>query len=212
MMYLSPRPSQRVLVIGRSPAINQSVVGPLLALGIPVQGSTDPEGAARQFDAADFDLVVFGRGIVGPLSERLARDFTLQNRDIRWIAAVAPVAVRQILSALDHDPRLPRHAMNFRVMEDGPDLLVQATVLSPCAATIEIYRHPDADAPPVELVDRSAAEPGPFERRVEGRHLQHAQTLLMTMGGDEYFLHPLGSPALGIGSEERLQFSQKQSE
>jgi hypothetical protein len=180
------------------------VVGPLLALGIPVQGSTDPEGAAQQFDAADLELIVFGRGIVGPLSERLTRDFTLQNPDIRWIAAVAPVAVRQVLSALDHDPRLPRHAMNFRVMEDGPDLLVQATVLSPCAATVEIYHHPGAAAPSVELVSRSEAEPGPFERRVEGRHLQHAHTLLMTMGGDEYFLHPLGLAPPSVVSEERL--------
>lgn len=210
MMYLSPRPSQRVLVLGRSPAVNQSVVGPLLALGIPVQGTTDPEGAAQKFDAANFELIVFGRGIVGPLSERLTRDFTLQNPDVRWIAAVAPVAVRQILAALDHDPRLPRHAMNFRVMEDGPDCLVQATVLSPCAATIEIYRHPGAAAPPVELVSRSEAEPGTFERRVEGRHLQHAHTLLMTMGGDEYFLHPLGSLPPEASPEERLQFSQRQ--
>ncbi|MGO4123345.1 hypothetical protein AB4Z01_03055 [Inquilinus sp. YAF38] len=204
MIYLSPRPSQRVLVLGRSPAVNQSVVAPLLALGIPVQGSADPDGAARQFDAADFDLVVFGRGIVGPLSERLTRDFTLRNRDIRWIDAIAPVAVRQILSALDHDPRLPRHAMNFRVKEDGLDLLVQATVLSPCAATIEIYRHPDADAPAAELVSRSEAEPGPFERRVAGRHVQDAHTLLMTMGTNEYFLHPLGSPPPEAGAEERL--------
>ncbi len=179
------------------------MVGPLLALGIPVQGSTDPEGAARQFDAADFDLVVFGRGIVGPLSERLTRDFTLRNQDIRWIAAVAPVAVRQILSALDHDPRLPRHAMNFRVMEDGLDLLVQATVLSPCAATIEIYRHPDADAPTAELVSRSEAEPGPFERRVAGRHLEQADTLLMTLGGNEYFLHPISPPPTQAASEEQ---------
>ncbi|MGL4965539.1 MAG: hypothetical protein ACRC67_30235 [Inquilinus sp.] len=203
MMYLSPRPSQRVLVLGRSPAVNQSVVGPLLALGIPVQGSTDPEGAARQFDAANFDLIVFGRGIIGPLSERLTRDFTLQNRDIRWIAAVAPAAVRQILSALDHDPRLPRHAMNFRVMEDGPDCLVQATVLTPCTVTIEIYHHPDADAPAAELVDRSEAEPGPFERRVAGRHLEQAHTLLMTLSGNEYFLHPISSPPTQAASEEQ---------
>ncbi|WP_342236388.1 hypothetical protein [Inquilinus sp. OTU3971] len=207
MMYLSPRPSQRVLVLGRSPAVNQSVVGPLLAFGIPAQGSTDPEGAARQFDAADFDLIVFGRGIVGPLSERLTRDFTLQNRDIRWIAAVAPAAVRQILSALDHDPRLPRHAMNFRVTEDGLDLLVQATVLSPCAATIEIYRHPDADAPTSELVSRFEAEPGPFERRIAGRHLEQAHTLLMTLGGDEYFLHPISAPPTQAASEEQSWFS-----
>jgi hypothetical protein len=194
MTFHSAQTSKRVLVLGRSAPVNQGVVEPLRALGVQVQGSTDPDDAAKQFDAKDFELIVFGRGIVGPLSERLTREFAARNPDVRFIDAVAPVAVRQILSALQHDPRVPRYAAGFRVVDDGFDCLVQANILKSCSAKLIVYHHPGTDALPAELVDESEVKPGPFERRVAARHLKHAHSLLMILDDDEYHLQPLSSP------------------
>jgi hypothetical protein len=94
------RGSMRTLVIGRSPEVNRSVVGPLLDAGIDAQGSTQPEKASRRFNARQFDLIAIGRGVPGPLRDRLKREFTAQNPSI-WLADVfAPIAVEQILAAL----------------------------------------------------------------------------------------------------------------
>jgi hypothetical protein len=194
MTYHSAQTSKRVLVLGRSPQVNQGVVEPLGALGVQIQGSTDPDNAAKLFEAKDFELIVFGRGIVGPLSERLAREFTAQNPDVRFIDAVAPVAVKQILSALQHDPRVPRYAADFRVVDDSFGCLVKANILQPCTVKLIVYNHPGTDTLPTELVDESEVKPGPFERRVAARYLKHAHSLLMILDDDEYRLHPLTSP------------------
>jgi hypothetical protein len=194
MTYHSAQTSKRVLVLGRSPQVNQGVVEPLRALGVRIQGSTDPDDAAKLFEARDFELIVFGRGIVGPLSERLTREFTAQNPDVRFIDAVAPVAVKQILSALQHDPRVPRYAADFRVVDDGFDCLVEANILRHCTAKLMVYYHPGTEALPAEPVDESEVNPGPFERRVAARRLKHAHSLLMILNDDEFRLHPISSP------------------
>ena len=97
------RGSTRTLVIGRSPEVNRSVVEPLLHAGIDAQGSTQPEEASRRFDARQFDLIAFGRGVHSSLSDRLKREFKAQNPGIRFADVFAPVAVKQILAALAHD-------------------------------------------------------------------------------------------------------------
>ena len=97
----------RVLVLGLDPAVNKSVVEPLVARGVDAQGFTRPHEAGDRFDARNFDLVVFGRGVLGPLSERLKRAFAADNPDVRFIDVIAPIAVEQTLAALAHDPRIP---------------------------------------------------------------------------------------------------------
>jgi N-hydroxyarylamine O-acetyltransferase len=91
----------RVLVLGRSPEVLEIVTGDLAELGVAVSGPTESERAAEQFDARDFDLIAFGGGLIGPLSERLKRDFLLQNAQIRLLDTFAPRAVREIVAALD---------------------------------------------------------------------------------------------------------------
>jgi N-hydroxyarylamine O-acetyltransferase len=61
------------------------VVEPLVARGVDAQGFTRPDEANDRFDVRDFDLVVFGRGVLGPLSERLKRAFAADNPDIRFV-------------------------------------------------------------------------------------------------------------------------------
>lgn len=91
----------RVLVLGRSPEVLETVMQELAALGVAVQGSTEAEHAADRFDAGEFDLIAFGRGLVGPVSERLRRDFARRNPRVRFLDAHAPLAVRQIVDALE---------------------------------------------------------------------------------------------------------------
>jgi N-hydroxyarylamine O-acetyltransferase len=60
----------RVLALGRSPEVLETVTQDLAELGFAVSGSTEAERAADQFDTLDFDLIAFGGGLIGPLSER----------------------------------------------------------------------------------------------------------------------------------------------
>lgn len=98
----------RVLVLGRSPEVLETVTQELAALGVAVQGSTEAERAAGRFDAGEFDLIAFGGGLVGPVSERLKRDFARQNPRVRFLDTYAPLAVRQIVDALEgREPEPP---------------------------------------------------------------------------------------------------------
>jgi hypothetical protein len=75
-------------VLGSDSAVNRSVVEPLVARGVDAQGFTRPDEANDRFDVRDFDLVVFGRGVLGPLSERLKRGFAADNPDVRFIDVI----------------------------------------------------------------------------------------------------------------------------
>lgn len=167
----------------------QGIMGQLEALGIRVQGSTDGEHAADQFNARDFGLIVFGGGLVGPLSERLRRAFSQQSPSVGFLDAFAPVAVRQIVSALQGTSAKQRYVTDFHVVEDGPDYLVQATILKPCTVRIEVYRPSDAPPPHIELVDQSAAAPGPFERRIDAQYRTYGYMFFMTLNDDGYCWH-----------------------
>ena len=102
-----PPAGARVLVLGRAPEVLETVTQELAELGLTVAGSTEPERAAAQFDARDFDLIAFGRGLPGPLCEALKRDFARQNPHIRLLDTFAPAAVRQIARALAGAPQRP---------------------------------------------------------------------------------------------------------
>ena len=80
-------------MVGLDSAVNRGVVEPLVAAGVDAQGFTRPEEAIDRFDARDFDLIVFGAGVLEPLSERLKRAFAAQNPDVRFVDVIAPVAV-----------------------------------------------------------------------------------------------------------------------
>ncbi|WP_027948157.1 arylamine N-acetyltransferase family protein [Litchfieldella anticariensis] len=95
----------RVLVLGRMPEVLETVTRELAELGVAVQGTTEAESATERFDAAQFDLIAFGRGLVGPLSERLRQGFAQQNPSVRFLDTFAPQAVGQIVTALEGKDR-----------------------------------------------------------------------------------------------------------
>ena len=113
----------RVLVLGRSPEVLETVMQELAALGVAVQGSTEAEHAADRFDAGEFDLIAFGRGLLGPVSERLRRDFARRNPRVRFLDAYAPLAVRQIVDAFEGgepEPPVDLDAYCDRIGYRGP--------------------------------------------------------------------------------------------
>lgn len=100
-----PPAGARVLVLGHSPEVLETVMQELAELGHSVRGTTEAEAAAERFDARDFELIAFGQGIAGPSRERLKRGFARQNPRVHLLDTHAPLAVRQIVGALAGMPQ-----------------------------------------------------------------------------------------------------------
>jgi len=91
----------RVLVLGRSRNTLDTVMHGLAQLGHAIQGSTRPERAADDFDPSGFDLVAIGGGVDDATRAAVKQAFAERNPSIRLLDVQAPVAVRQILAALE---------------------------------------------------------------------------------------------------------------
>jgi hypothetical protein len=186
---MTEQSTNRVLVLGRLPDVMQDVTQQLVARGVSARGSIDAEHAAEEFDAKDFDLISFGGGVVGPLNERLRLEFTRQNSQVQFLDVFAPVAVKQIVAALEGPDKPLRYVANFNVAEDGLDYVMTATILQPCEVRIEVHQTLEAPLPRVLVVEQSAAAPGPFERRIDAHYRIHGHMLLMMLNDDEYCLY-----------------------
>lgn len=190
MSASGPYPGRgRVLVLGIDAAVNKGVVEPLVARGVDARGFTRPDEACDRFDARDFDLIVFGRGVLGPQSERLKQAFVTQNADIRFVDVIAPVAVEQTLATLAHDPRVPLFVSDVEVLEDDGAIRVRATIVAPCHPTFTVFRS-EAGKLVSEVQGHVGAQPGPFSWTSPVDGLQHATSLLLIAGGMQYHLHP----------------------
>jgi len=181
--------TNRVLVLGRLPDVLQDVTQQLVERGVSARGSIDAEHAADQFDAKDFDLISFGSGVVGPLNERLRLEFARQNSHVQFLDVFAPVAVKQIVSALASPDKPLQYVADFNVAEDGLDYVMTATILQPCEVRIEVHQTLEAPLPRVLVVEQSAADPGPFERRIDAHYRIHGHMLLMMLNDDECCLY-----------------------
>jgi hypothetical protein len=181
--------ANRVLVVGRMPEVLQDVTQQLVARGVSARGSIDAEHAAEQFDAKDFDLISFGGGVVGPLNERLRREFTRQSSHVQFLDVFAPVAVEQIISALASPDKPLRYVADFKVAEEGSDYVLTATILQPCEVRIEVHQSLEAPLPRVKVVEQSTAAPGPFERRIDAHYRIHGHMLLMMLNDEECCWH-----------------------
>lgn len=189
---------QRVLVIGLSPTVNQNVVDPLRQAGIDAHGSTEPDTADAVYDARSFDLIVFGRGALGPQTDHLKRAFHRRNPDIRFVDALGPIAVRQIIAALRRDPRSPEFVRDFKVKRDDGGWRVAATVLVPCRITLTLYSRPDGEALEQELLAEESAVAGSLDLHFGEERFSKAYSLVLSANNEEFhhvpFLGELSSP------------------
>lgn len=179
---------RRVLVIGKSPAVQEKLSAPLAALGAVACFSTDFEHAAAQFDARELDLIVFGYGIVGPISASLRHDFGEKNPGVAFLDAFAPIAIRQIAAELERGGKRQDLVSDFRVVTTGRDLVLQGTLSRPCTVRIEVHREPGAPSPSIELIDELVAIPGRLERRIDAARQLYGHMLVMTVDDKEFFL------------------------
>jgi len=186
---MTEQSTNRVLVLGRLPDVLQDVTQQLVERGVSARGSIDAEHAADQFDAKDFDLISFGGGVVGPLNERLRLEFTRQNSQVQFLDVFAPVAVKQIVSALASPDKPLRYVADFNVAEDGLDYVMTATILQRCEVRIEVHQTLEAPLPRVIVIEQSAAAPGPFERRIDAHYRIHGHMLVMMLNDEECCLH-----------------------
>ena len=137
----------RVLVLGRSEAVLESVLGELTALGINARGTAEPEKAPERYDARDFDLIALGRGLLGEAGKALKAQFRERNTDVRFLDTYAPFAAHQIVTVLErrYPPSMNLETYRARIGYEGP--------MAPTLATLkELHeRHPDAI--PFEAID-----------------------------------------------------------
>src|SRR5687767_12937056 len=110
--------SNRVLVLGRSSDILRDVIDQLTERGVSAQGSTDAQYADDLFDARHFDLISFSGNVSGSLNERLRREFARRNPRVEFLDTLAPIAAKQIVSALKGGARQRQYVARSRVVED----------------------------------------------------------------------------------------------
>ena len=137
----------RVLVLGRSDAVLEAVLGELTALGIDAQGTAEPEKATERYDARNYDLIALGRGLLGEAGQSLKAQFRERNADVRLLDTYAPFAVYEIATALEcsYPPNVDLEPYLARIGSEGP--------MAPTLETLkELHeRHPDAI--PFEAID-----------------------------------------------------------
>lgn len=144
---LIPLDGARVLVLGRSELVLESVLAELTALGIDARGTAKPEKAPEHYDARNYDLIALGRGLLGEAGRSLKTQFRERNSDVRFLDIYAPFAAHQIVAALEgrQPPGVDLEIYRARIGYEGPR--------APTLATLrELHeRHPDAI--PFEAID-----------------------------------------------------------
>lgn len=138
----------RVLIIGVTREVLDTVMQDLAELGIQASGSTDPARLDIDFDPRDFDLLSIGGGVDDATRNRLKNAFAARHPAIHLVDAYAPIAVRQILDRLsgaDAEPLVDLDAYLARIGYDGP--------LAPTIETLRALHRHHLDAIPFEAID-----------------------------------------------------------
>lgn len=182
---LAERPN-RVLVLGRMQSVLDDILTQLEAAGIEGQGTSEAERAADLFDARDFDLVVFGSGLVGPVSDNLRLELSYRNPAIRFVETFAPVAVKQIVTAVAG--RRTRHAIGFRVTGDGDGYHMQAVILEASPVRVDVYRVAHGQLTS-HTVDERVAGPGPYELLLGPEHRSDGWMLMLSLNEEEFHVY-----------------------
>jgi hypothetical protein len=134
--------SKTVLLIGRNPTVLTNLASALTEEGFSVKTTNRVEPASEDFNAAEFDLIAFGRGVDETTNTFLKANFTAQNPKIIFVDGLAPVIpllVRQIKLALSGSLLQERILARFSCQQTDP-LLLQVTTASACRLIIDLYQ------------------------------------------------------------------------
>lgn len=138
----------RVLVLGRSAAVNQRVVAQLQARGHAAVGGVD-DGEFPGLDVRDFEVVAIGSGVDAATRAELGRRCTQQRADVLLLDVYAPLATEQIEGALRRAEDGPGSFESLTIEDVGEWRLVRVGVRRPCRLQVAVYRPRDAPEPEV---------------------------------------------------------------
>ena len=169
------------------------ILGKLWELGMNVRGSAAPEHADTEFDALDFDLIVFGSGAIGPLTVRLRQEFAQRNPAVRFLDSFAPLGVRQIIAAATKSRYLLE---DFTVLPTETGVRISGTVAEPSTVTVTVYRLADGGFD-VEELGRASVGAGPYEHPVAAEALVGGHVLVAAVGEDEFHVHRIPGQIAG---------------
>ncbi|MFI5781474.1 hypothetical protein [Nocardia sp. NPDC051570] len=178
------------------PAVLHNVLSRLRERGVRAVGSSEPDGAASAFDARDYQLIVFGSGVVGPVSQRLRREFGLRNPSVRFLDAFGPIAAGQVAAALSDRGAL---IDDVRVVDEESGWRVRATALASCTVRIDLYHLTESEELIVEALAELPVTTGPVEWRGESEHGAKGRMLVVSAGREgedpEFHTHRLTQAA-----------------
>ncbi|MEA2564812.1 MAG: hypothetical protein QOH06_6316 [Acidobacteriota bacterium] len=176
-----------ILILGRRREVAQGIARQLRERGIEAVTSTDPEQAAGEFTAGDYRLIVFGNGVVGPVSMRLRREFTEQDPTTRFLDAFAPFAIGQIVRTLDPTRTTAPLLDDFRMEDDGTTIWAKATVRTACLLRVDVYKAPVDDGWDVDFIAEVEVQAGSYETQLDANYRGSGFTIVAT-AADEIYL------------------------
>lgn len=134
--------NKKVLLIGRNPTVLANLESALMDEGFSVETTSLIERASQEFNAADFDLIAFGRGIDAPTNARLRDSFSAQNPTIHFVDGLAPVTsllVKQIKLTLSEKPGNEQVITGF-AGQQKESLQLAVSTSRDCQLTIDLYQ------------------------------------------------------------------------
>ncbi|GAB4048811.1 hypothetical protein [Spirosoma litoris] len=134
--------NKKVLLIGRNPNVLANLALALRDDGFVVKTTSAIEQASQDFNAADFDVVAFGRGIDVATNAALRASFLEQNPTALFVDGLAPVIsllVKQIKLAVAPHSTSKKVITNFSYDKTSP-LQINVSVAIDCQLTIDLYQ------------------------------------------------------------------------
>lgn len=133
---------KNVLLIGRNPTVLVNLASALIDEGFVVKTTDLVEQAGQNFNAGDFDLIAFGRGVDELTNAMLRSSFLAQNPAICFVDGLAPVIpllVKQIKLGLADKPIAQKVITNFSCQQTESLHIRVATAIN-CQLTIDLYQ------------------------------------------------------------------------
>ncbi|WP_461112910.1 hypothetical protein [Spirosoma jeollabukense] len=134
--------NKKILLIGRNTNVLASLAEALTHEGFVVKTTNLVEQASQDFNAAEFDLIAFGRGVDEQTNTLLKADFLAQRASILFVDGLAPITtllVKQIQLALADSPLANKVITEFSCQQHER-LIIHITVVTDCQLLIDLYQ------------------------------------------------------------------------
>jgi hypothetical protein len=134
--------SRRVLLIGRNPTVLAELGQALRSEGFAVQTTDLVEKASQDFNAANFDLIAFGRGVDEETKAFLKASFRTQHASIYFVDGLAPIIpllVKQIKETLQAKPA-DEKLLTYFGCDLSETLTISIALREACQVAVDFYQ------------------------------------------------------------------------